>query len=52
MLYEVITQDKPKPEILKRELVAESRLFKVESVHLRFANGAERVYERMRNNFV
>lgn len=42
-----MSQDKPKPEILKRELVAESRLFKVESVHLRFANGVERVYERM-----
>ncbi len=40
-------QDKAKPEILKRELVAESRLFKVESVHLRFANGEERIYERM-----
>ena len=43
-----MTQDKSKPEILKRELVAESRLFKVESLHLRFANGEERVYERMK----
>ena len=42
-----MTQEKSKPEILKRELVAESRLFKVESLHLRFANGEERVYERM-----
>ena len=42
-----MTQEKSKPEILKREVVAESRLFKVESLHLRFANGEERIYERM-----
>lgn len=41
--------DKQKPQILHTELVAESRLFKVESVHLRFSNGVERVYERMRS---
>lgn len=40
--------DKVKPEILKAELVAESRLFKVESLHLKFSNGEERIYERMR----
>lgn len=40
-------QHRVKPDVLKRELVAESRLFKVEAVHLRFENGAERVYERM-----
>ncbi len=39
---------KSKPEILKAEIVAESRLFKVESLHLKFSNGEERVYERMR----
>ena len=39
---------KCKPEILKAEIVAESRLFKVESLHLKFSNGEERVYERMR----
>lgn len=46
----VIAMDhaKEKPEILKAELVAESRLFKVESLHLKFSNGVERVYERMR----
>ncbi|ALP42448.1 ADP-ribose diphosphatase [Aeromonas schubertii] len=46
----MITMDhaKEKPEILKAELVAESRLFKVESLHLKFSNGEERVYERMR----
>lgn len=36
-----------KPEILKAEVVAKSRLFKVEAVHLRFSNGVERHYERM-----
>ncbi|WP_240533698.1 ADP compounds hydrolase NudE [Aeromonas veronii] len=39
---------KSKPEILKADIVAESRLFKVESLHLKFSNGEERVYERMR----
>ena len=39
---------KSKPEILKAEIVAESRLFRVESLHLKFSNGEERVYERMR----
>jgi ADP-ribose diphosphatase len=43
-----MAHDKSKPEILKAEIVAESRLFKVESLHLKFSNGEERVYERMR----
>ncbi|QJT24242.1 ADP compounds hydrolase NudE [Aeromonas media] len=43
-----MAHDKRKPEIIKAELVAESRLFKVESLHLKFSNGEERVYERMR----
>lgn len=42
-----MTQEKTKPTILRRELVAQSRLFKVEALHLRFENGAERIYERM-----
>ena len=37
-----------KPEILRTSIVAESRLFKVESVALRFSNGVERTYERMK----
>ena len=45
---EAMAHDKRKPEIIKAELVAESRLFKVESLHLKFSNGEERVYERMR----
>ncbi len=36
-----------KPTILARETVASSRLFQVEAVQLRFANGAERTYERL-----
>lgn len=36
------------PEILKKELVTTSRLFGIEELHLRFANGAERIYERLR----
>lgn len=36
------------PQILKKELVARTRLFGVEELHLRFSNGVERVYERLR----
>lgn len=39
--------DKIKPEILGAEVVAQSRLFKVEQVQLRFSNGEERIFERM-----
>lgn len=37
-----------KPEILNTNIAAESRLFKIESVNLRFSNGVERTYERMK----
>ncbi|MBT1446080.1 ADP compounds hydrolase NudE [Shewanella sp. JM162201] len=37
-----------KPEILHTEVVARSRLFQIEQVHLRFANQVERQYERMK----
>ncbi|WP_298440609.1 ADP compounds hydrolase NudE [uncultured Ferrimonas sp.] len=37
-----------KPEILSNQLVAQSRLFKVEQLELRFSNGERRTYERMR----
>jgi ADP-ribose diphosphatase len=37
-----------KPIILDHELVAESRLFGIERVQLRFSNGEERVFERLR----
>ncbi|MBR9884560.1 MAG: ADP compounds hydrolase NudE [Oceanospirillales bacterium] len=36
-----------KPEILKVTKVAESRLFHVEALDLRFSNGAERRFERL-----
>lgn len=36
-----------KPEVLAREIVASSRLFRVEEVQLRFSNGVERTYERL-----
>ena len=37
-----------KPEILDTRLVAKSRLFGIEEMHLRFSNGEERTYERLR----
>ncbi|NMX90220.1 MULTISPECIES: ADP compounds hydrolase NudE [unclassified Pseudomonas] len=36
-----------KPTVLAREIVASSRLFRVEEVQLRFSNGVERTYERL-----
>lgn len=36
------------PEILKAEIIAQTRLFRVEALHLRFANGEERHYERLK----
>ncbi|ABV38948.1 NUDIX hydrolase [Shewanella sediminis HAW-EB3] len=39
-----------KPEILGAEIVAQSRLFKIEQVHLKFSNQVERQYERMKGN--
>ncbi|GIX30040.1 MAG: ADP compounds hydrolase NudE [Porticoccaceae bacterium] len=35
------------PRVLKRRELARTRLFRVEELWLRFANGAERVYERL-----
>jgi len=37
-----------KPEILDTKLVARSKLFGIEQVHLRFTNGEEREFERLR----
>lgn len=39
--------EKQKPEILNRETVSHSRLFRADAVHLRFANGEERYYEKL-----
>ena len=36
-----------KPVVLAREVVASSRLFRVEELQLRFSNGVERTYERL-----
>ena len=36
-----------KPKILNRKIVAQSRLFRVESMNLEFSNGATRQYERL-----
>lgn len=36
-----------KPQILDRQSVARSRLFHIESLDLRFSNGAERTFERL-----
>ncbi len=36
-----------KPQVLDRRSVARSRLFHVEALDLRFANGAERTFERL-----
>ncbi|ARP39523.1 ADP compounds hydrolase NudE [Vibrio syngnathi] len=37
-----------KPEILDQQTVAQSKLFSIESLDLRFSNGEERTYERMK----
>ncbi len=37
----------PLPEILRTTQLARSRLFEIEEIELRFANGAHRVYERL-----
>ncbi|MBB6054568.1 ADP compounds hydrolase NudE [Tolumonas osonensis] len=42
-----VTSERALPEIIQRDVVAQSRLFRVESLHLRFSNGEERVYERI-----
>lgn len=39
-----------KPEILDTRTVAQSRLFRVEAVDLRFSNGTEVTFERMRGS--
>lgn len=38
------------PEIKHSELVAQSKLFKIEQIDLTFANGEERIYERMKGS--
>lgn len=43
-----MTKSAKLPEVLDARIVAESRLFRVEQLHLRFSNGNERIYERMK----
>lgn len=38
------------PEILTRQVVARSRLLKIEAIDLRFSNGVERQFERMQSS--
>ena len=42
-----IDQNKQLPVIHDREIVAKSRLFRVEQVNLEFSNGEKRIFERM-----
>lgn len=35
------------PEITERQIIAQSRLFKVEALNLTFTNGEQRIYERI-----
>lgn len=39
-----------KPVCTKNTVIAKSMLFTIEQMHLRFSNGAERIYERIRSH--
>ncbi len=39
-----------KPEIINAETIARTRIFRVEQIDLRFSNGVETRYERLRSN--
>lgn len=43
-----VTEQRKLPEILQSRLLAQTQLFRVEGLHLRFANGVERHYERLK----
>ncbi len=45
-----INPDRKPPEILKTEVCAQSRLFTVESMDLRFSNGVEQQWERLKGS--
>lgn len=40
-----------KPKVLATKLIATSRLFTIEQMHLRFSNGQEREFERLKSRF-
>jgi len=39
-----------KPQILDQKVIAKSQLFEIEAIDLRFSNGEERQYERLKSN--
>jgi ADP-ribose diphosphatase len=39
-----------KPTILETKVIAKTTIFQIEDIHLRFANGEERHFERLRGN--
>ncbi|MDI1352237.1 MAG: ADP compounds hydrolase NudE [bacterium] len=39
-----------KPACTQRNIIAKSRLFTVEELHLNFSNGSQRIYERIKSN--
>jgi ADP-ribose diphosphatase len=45
----VVDQERIKPQIIAAEIIAETRLFRVESVDLYFSNGVETRYERLKS---
>ncbi len=45
-----MSQKNELPQVLSSKICAQSRLFSIEQVKLRFSNGAERDYERMKAN--
>lgn len=49
-LGKIMSSRHEKPTILDRKVVAKSRLFQIEQVHLKFSNQVERYYERMAGN--
>lgn len=46
----ILNNNKPLPEILGVRVVAETRIFQIQAVDLRFDNGALRTYERLTPN--
>ncbi len=41
---------RPKPEIIAAEIIARTRMFRIEQLQLRFSNGVEACYERLRSS--
>ncbi|HAS14867.1 MAG TPA: ADP compounds hydrolase NudE, partial [Idiomarina abyssalis] len=45
-----MSKEKQVPQILSRRVVAQSRLMRVEAVDLKFSNGEQRQFERMKGS--